>query len=134
VCVSNETSRSTHDGFFASEDGRNARRLEIRASSAKEWRSKFGVPAWEVDTWWVPTKLSRCTSALAAQKVLLLVFAPIKSTPQIGERTNLAWADERAGFYYVVVDAMLKTGFTPDEIGKIGGGNFLRVFGEAVGK
>jgi membrane dipeptidase len=51
---------------------------------------------------------------------------------QIGERTNQAWADERAGFYYVVVDAMLKTGFTPDEIGKIGGGNFLRVFGEAV--
>jgi len=23
---------------------------------------------------------------------------------------------------------MLRTGFTPDEIGKIGGGNFLRVF------
>jgi len=23
---------------------------------------------------------------------------------------------------------MLKTGFTPDEIGKIGGGNLLRVF------
>lgn len=27
---------------------------------------------------------------------------------------------------------MLKTGFTPDEIGKIGGGNYLRLFGEAV--
>jgi membrane dipeptidase len=51
-----------------------------------------------------------------------------------GERTNLAWADQTAGFYFVVVDAMLKTGFTPDEIGKIGGGNFLRVFGAAVGK
>ena len=52
--------------------------------------------------------------------------------PHIGERTNQAWADQKAGFYYVVADAMLKTGFTPDEIGKIGGGNFLRVFGEAV--
>lgn len=51
-----------------------------------------------------------------------------------GERTNLAWAGQTAGFYFVVVDAMLKTGFTPDEIGKIGGGNFLRVFGAAVGK
>jgi membrane dipeptidase len=50
----------------------------------------------------------------------------------VGERTNQAWQDETAGFYYVVVDAMLKTGFTPEEIGKIGGGNFLRVFGEAV--
>lgn len=49
--------------------------------------------------------------------------------PRIGERTNQAWPDQTAGFYYVVVDAMLKTGFTPDEIGKIGGGNFLRVFG-----
>ena len=50
----------------------------------------------------------------------------------VGERTNQAWPDETAGFYYVVVDAMLKTGFTPDEIAKIGGGNFLRVFGEAL--
>ena len=48
--------------------------------------------------------------------------------PHGGERTNQAWQDETVGFYYVVVDAMLKTGFTPDEIGKICGGNFLRVF------
>ena len=48
--------------------------------------------------------------------------------PRIGERTNLAWEDQTAGFYYAIVDAMLKTGFIPDEIGKIGGGNFLRVF------
>ena len=51
-----------------------------------------------------------------------------------GERTNLAWQDQTAGFYYVVVDAMLQTGFTRDEIGKTGGGNFLRIFGEAVTK
>jgi len=51
-----------------------------------------------------------------------------------GERTNQAWQDQTAGFYYVVVDAMIKTGFTPDEIGRIGGGNFLRIFGEAVKK
>jgi membrane dipeptidase len=51
---------------------------------------------------------------------------------QIGERTNLAWADQIAGFYYVVVNAMLKTGFSPSEIGKIGGANYLRIFGEAV--
>jgi membrane dipeptidase len=54
--------------------------------------------------------------------------------PRVGERTDLAWQDETAGFYFVVVDAMLKTGFTADEIAKIGGGNFLRVFGEAVKK
>jgi membrane dipeptidase len=54
--------------------------------------------------------------------------------PRVGERTSLVWQDQTAGFYYVVVDAMLKTGFTPNEMGKIGGGNFLRVFGEAVSK
>jgi hypothetical protein len=48
-----------------------------------------------------------------------------------GERTNQTWQDQTAGFYYVVVDAMLKTGFTRDEIGRIGGQNFLRIFGEA---
>jgi microsomal dipeptidase-like Zn-dependent dipeptidase len=61
-------------------------------------------------------------------------FRPGQQHARIGERTNEAWADQTAGFYYVVVDAMLKTGFTPDEIGKVGGGNFLRVFGAAVAK
>jgi membrane dipeptidase len=59
---------------------------------------------------------------------------PGQQNPRVGERTNLAWQDQMAGFYYVAVDALLKTGFTPDEIGKIGGGNFLRVFGGAVKK
>ena len=53
---------------------------------------------------------------------------PGQQPGRVGERTNLAWQDQTASFYYVVVGAMLKTGFTPDEIGKIGGGNFLRVF------
>jgi microsomal dipeptidase-like Zn-dependent dipeptidase len=61
-------------------------------------------------------------------------FRPGQQRTRIGERTNEAWADQTAGFYYVVVDAMLKTGFTPDEIEKIGGGNFLSVFGLAVAK
>jgi membrane dipeptidase len=54
--------------------------------------------------------------------------------PRVGERTNQAWQNQAAGFYYVVVDAMLRTGFNTGEIAKISGGNFLRVFGEAVGK
>jgi membrane dipeptidase len=47
---------------------------------------------------------------------------------RIGERTNEAWADQKAGFYYTVVDSMIQAGFTEDEIGKIGGGNFCRIF------
>ena len=51
---------------------------------------------------------------------------------RIGERTNEAWADQQAGFYYAVGDALLKVGFSQDEIGKIGGGNFCRVFDMAT--
>ena len=54
--------------------------------------------------------------------------------PRVGERTNEAWADQKAGFYFAVVDAMLKTGFNEEEISKIGGGNFCRVFDAATKK
>lgn len=55
-----------------------------------------------------------------------------KKEERVGERTNLAWKDQKEGFYFAVVDALLKTGFTEDEIGKIGGGNFCRVFDAAT--
>jgi membrane dipeptidase len=55
-----------------------------------------------------------------------------QNRPRVGERTNEAWQDQKMGFYYAVVDAMLKTGFTADEIGKIGGGNFCRIFDAAT--
>jgi membrane dipeptidase len=51
---------------------------------------------------------------------------------RVGERTNQAWADQTVGFYYAVVAAMLKVGFNADEIGKVGGGNFCRVFDAAT--
>jgi membrane dipeptidase len=50
----------------------------------------------------------------------------------MGGGTNKTWPDQKVGFYYAVVDAMLKTGFNEDEIGKIGGGNFCRVFDAAT--
>lgn len=49
-----------------------------------------------------------------------------------GERTNEVWANQKVGFYYAVVDAMLKTDFTEEEIAKIGGGNFCRIFDAAT--
>lgn len=51
---------------------------------------------------------------------------------RIGERTNKAWKEQTQGFYYTVVDAMLKTGFKEDEIMKIGGENFFQVFDEVM--
>ena len=38
----------------------------------------------------------------------------------------------KPAFYYAVVEAMLKTGFTEKEISKIGGENYFRVFDKAT--
>lgn len=46
--------------------------------------------------------------------------------------TNKIWPDENGGFFYAVAGEMLKQGFTPDEIGKVGGGNFCRVFAKVT--
>ncbi len=57
---------------------------------------------------------------------------PGRGGVRVSERTNEAWQGLTVGFYFAVVDAMLKAGFTPEEIGKVGGGNFLRVYDAAT--
>jgi membrane dipeptidase len=59
-------------------------------------------------------------------------LASSKKGGRIGERSNEAWRNQDIGFYYAVVDAMLKSGFTEDEIVKIGSGNFFSVFEKAT--
>lgn len=51
---------------------------------------------------------------------------------RVGERTDEAWAEQKTSVYYAVVEALLKTGFSESEIGKIGGGNYCWVFGKAT--
>lgn len=46
--------------------------------------------------------------------------------------TNKIWPDQTGGFFYAVAGEMLKQGFTRDAIGKIGGGNFCRVFAKVT--
>ncbi len=45
-----------------------------------------------------------------------------------GQSTNAAWSGLSGGFFKAAVAEMLRQGFTPAEIGKVGGGNFCRVF------
>jgi membrane dipeptidase len=47
---------------------------------------------------------------------------------RVGQGTNVAWAGLTGGFFNAVVGEMLRQGFTPDDIVKVGGGNFCRVF------
>jgi membrane dipeptidase len=50
------------------------------------------------------------------------------SSPRLGELTNGIWQNQQNGFFYEVVDALLKSGFSESDIIKIGSKNFLRVF------
>ncbi len=49
-------------------------------------------------------------------------------SPRAGQSTNAAWPGLSGGFFKAAVAEMLRQGFTPGEIRKIGGGNFCRVF------
>ena len=42
------------------------------------------------------------------------------------------WEDQKVGFYFVVVSEMVKRGFTDEQIGKVGGGNFCRLFDQVT--
>ncbi len=49
-------------------------------------------------------------------------------SPRAGQSTNLAWPGLSGGFFKATIAEMLRQGFTPSEIGKLGGGNFCRVY------
>ncbi len=59
---------------------------------------------------------------------------PSNSNDRFAKKTNQSWENSKDGFYYTVIDAMLKTGFTEKEITQIGGGNFCRVFDKSTAK
>lgn len=48
------------------------------------------------------------------------------------EGINHIWPDQTEGMMYTVIGEMLRQGFTPEECGKIAGGNFCRVFRACV--
>jgi membrane dipeptidase len=48
------------------------------------------------------------------------------------EGINHIWPSQTQGMMYTVIGEMLKQGFTPEECGKIAGGNFCRVFKACV--
>jgi membrane dipeptidase len=51
---------------------------------------------------------------------------------RVGQGTNRAWPGLTGGFFPAVVGEMLRQGFTAGDIGKVGGGNFCRVFGQVT--
>jgi membrane dipeptidase len=53
-------------------------------------------------------------------------------SPREGQGTKKAYAGLTGGFFQAVAGEMLAQGFTPEDIGKVGGGNFCRVFGKVT--
>ncbi len=53
-------------------------------------------------------------------------------SPRVGQGTNHVWPDTKASFFAAVVGEMLTQGFTRDDIAKVGGGNYCRIFGKAT--
>ncbi len=51
---------------------------------------------------------------------------------RVGQGTHKAWPGLTGGFFQAVVGEMLLQGWTTDDIGKVGGGNFCRVFGKVT--
>ena len=49
-----------------------------------------------------------------------------------GQGTNRVWPEATGGFFHIVVAEMLRQGFAPEEISKVGGGDFCRVFEQAT--
>lgn len=54
------------------------------------------------------------------------------SKNRFDHKTNQSWKEEKTGFYFTVVDALLQTGFSESDIAKIGGGNYCRIFEKAT--
>nr|WP_321410428.1 membrane dipeptidase [uncultured Carboxylicivirga sp.] len=56
----------------------------------------------------------------------------IQSNNRYGQKTNESWNGNQQGFYYTVVDELIKLGFKKNDIMLIGGGNYWRVFNDAT--
>jgi len=52
---------------------------------------------------------------------------------RVGSGTNRAWPGLNGGFFPVVVGEMIRQGFRPEEISKVGGGNYCRIFDQVTG-
>ncbi|MFC4233472.1 dipeptidase [Parasediminibacterium paludis] len=57
---------------------------------------------------------------------------PIGSSDRFGKNTNQSWDNTTNGFFYTIIDALLKKGFTEKDIMQIGGENYCRIFEKAT--
>jgi membrane dipeptidase len=107
---------------------------QMRKDEARMIVSAGGV----IGAWWrVATTIEEYVGAIKAlvdvagvdyvgigTDSVLALPNPIYNLPA----TNDLWVDQHGGFFHAVAGEMLGQGFTPEEVAKIGGRNFCRVF------
>lgn len=71
--------------------------------------------------------VKQMVDAIGADHVGIGTDTDLLSTRQ-GQSTNTLYPDMTQGFFPSIVAELLKQGFKPEDISKIGGGNFCRVF------
>jgi membrane dipeptidase len=121
----------SHTSIAKDTDTADTRRRAIGKDLAREVAGAGGV----VGVWW------RGSDTLVDYVAAIRVMVDTLDTDHVGigtdsditssnvlPYTNKIWADQNAGLFYAVAGEMLKQGFTPADIGKIGGGNFCRIF------
>lgn len=125
----------SHTGLARSTDNADMRRRLIDRDLARAVADAGGV----IGVWWrlSDTVGDYVASVKAMVDAVGIDHAGIGTDSNITSSnmlpyTNQIWPDQNSGFFYAVAGEMLKQGFTAEEIGKFGGGNFCRVFGKAT--
>jgi membrane dipeptidase len=129
--VATEPMLVSHTSIARDTDTADTRRRAIGNDLAREVAGAGGV----VGVWWRGTDtlkeyvaaIRAMVDTLDADHVGIGTDSDITSS-NILPYTNQIWADQNGGFFHAVAGEMLRQGFTPVDIGKIGGGNFCRVF------
>ncbi len=57
---------------------------------------------------------------------------PSNENERFGHKTNQSWDNMEDGFFYEVKNALKELGFNQEQISKISGGNYLRIFKDAT--
>lgn len=121
----------SHTSLARTAESPDMQRRAIAADLAREVASAGGV----VGVWW------RGSDTLQDYVAAIRALVDVLDTAHVGigtdsditssnilPYTNRIWTDQNAGFFHAVAAEMLRQGFSADDISRIGGGNFCRVF------
>jgi membrane dipeptidase len=125
----------SHTGLSKETDNADMRRRLISKEHAREVADAGGV----IGVWWrlvytvkeYVAAIRDMVDAVGVDHVGIGTDTDLTASYQL-PYINQIWPDENGGFFYAVAGEMLRQGFTPDEVSKVGGGNFCRVFAKVT--